>query len=137
MSSRRAGSGVPAHQPTRSSMRLRSLILAAAILAANTATGATCLVVRDNNVKKVHASYGITTAAWTGEVHNTCRRPYDAILTVKFEDGEGRVVYKDVQVVIVTGGGSEKARRRIDIPSDRYNKIQNIDVGVDERERLR
>jgi len=118
-------------------MRLRNLILAAAILAANTAAGATCLVVRDNNVKKVHASYGITTADWTGTVRNSCKQPYDAILTVKFEDGKGRVVYKDVQVVIVQGGGKEQAHRRINIPTDRYKKIQNINVGVDERKRPR
>jgi len=118
-------------------MRLLNLILTAAVLTASTAAGAKCLVVHDNNMKKVRSSYGITTADWTGIVRNSCKQPYDAILTVKFEDGRGRVVYKDVQVVVVQGGGHEKARRRIDIPSDRYEKIRNIDVGVDERLRPR
>lgn len=119
-------------------MHLRVLFpVLLAVLASGTTVRAQCLVVRDNAVNEVNTRYGITTADWTGTVRNTCQEPYDAILTVKFEDSRGRVLYKDVQVVIVQGGQNEGARRRINIPADKYQQIDNIDVAIDERERPR
>lgn len=119
-------------------MRLCYIILTAvAALAAATAVRAQCLIVRDNSLQEVNSRYGITTADWSGTVHNTCQEPYDAFLTIKFEDKLGHVLYKDVQVVIVQGGQDESTKRRIDIPADKYEKIENIDVAVDERQRPR
>jgi hypothetical protein len=116
---------------------LQRFLIFIAVLAASAAVQARCLVVKDNDVNKIRTRYDLTTATWTGSVHNTCKAPYDATLTVKFEDGDGSVLYRAVQVVVLRGGREKETRRRVNIPADEYRQIRKIDVTVDEHLRPR
>ncbi len=107
------------------------------LLASAAAAAAECLFVQDNSMEEKETRYGITTAEWTADVRNDCDAPYDGTMTVKFKDADGRVLYKAVQIVAVRGGSRENARRRVNIPADKFKAIDTIDVAMEERERPR
>jgi hypothetical protein len=117
--------------------RLIPWLAACALVAVSGAGRAECLAVTDNSVQEQATRYGITTADWTGTVHNACAEPYDATLTVRFRDTDGRILYKAVQITRVRGGVRREVSRRVNIPDDKYRVIDSIDVAVEERQRPR
>lgn len=107
------------------------------IFAAGPAAGAECLSIKDNSIEEVDSGYGVTTAEWTASVHNSCDVPYDGTLTIRLMDTEGHVIYEAVQIVVVEGGYDENVSRRINISSDQFETLEDVEVAVKERERPR
>lgn len=94
-----------------------------------------CLAVRDNNIEKERTEHGITIAQWSAQIENACDESYDGTLTVQFLDDQGEVLHEALEVVIIESRGSMDTQRRINIPSDRYNKITRIKIDIRERKR--
>lgn len=121
--------------PPRRSVATRLILLLAFMT--SPAVGAGCLEVKDSSIEEKDSGYGVTTSEWTATIHNDCETPYDGTLTIRLMDAEGHVIYEAVQIVVVEGGYDENVSRRINISSDQFQSLEDIEVAVKERERPR
>lgn len=94
-----------------------------------------CLAIHDNNIREESTESGITIAEWSARVENVCDDSYDGTLTVQFLDDQGEVMHETLEIVIIEGRGSTDTRKRVNIPSDRYNRIARIKIDIRERKR--
>jgi hypothetical protein len=96
---------------------------------------AECLLVADAGVEIDEGETGAGELHWHARLENRCDRDQDAMLTVRFLDADGRVVYEVQDQLIVMRHGEHDAGRKIYVPAMYLDEIEAIDIELEARER--
>ncbi len=111
------------------------MILIASLGTAVSVPAAECLDVSDNQVEEMRTEYGMSTIEWSAEVRNECDVEYDGTLTVRLLDSEGEVLHEALEIIILQNNSTKSASKRITLPAENYEALDEISVGIRERER--
>lgn len=97
---------------------------------------AACVEVTGSTYEAAPADLGIVAVQWQAELSNGCSASYDADLTIRFVDEDGKPVYQSHDLIVVTRHGHAVARREFNIPVHDFERVQDVQVEVTaERER--
>lgn len=107
-----------------------------ALLATAGAHAAVCIEVTGSHYEAGPADLGVVAVQWSAELANGCGASYDADLTIRFVDENGKVVYLSHDLISVARHGMAVARREFNIPAHDFERVQGVQVEVAaERER--
>ncbi|SCZ56244.1 hypothetical protein [Thiohalomonas denitrificans] len=113
---------------------MRQLIGAILMVILSGGVQAACLHVTENGFE-VDEREVASSVSWHAVIENECEVPYDADLTVVFNDEEGEHLY-DVQDLVTVGRGEAvEAGKKIYMPSQYLPRIAEVDISIEERER--
>lgn len=120
---------------TEKETRLRLIFLICGLLWSSLLVAGDCIDVQSSEIRELDTEFGITTAEWLADIRNHCDEPYDATLTIKMVDEDGKVVHETLEIVIVESRGIKKTDLLMSIPEDRFVLIKEIEIDIDERVR--
>lgn len=96
---------------------------------------ADCLSVEGQSLALDDSQAGAAHVHWQAELKNRCNRAQDAMLTVQFLDTDGDTVYEVSDQRVVERMGSVKAGREVYVPASHAERIEDLRIRVEERER--
>ena len=96
---------------------------------------ADCLSVEGQSLALDDSQAGAAHVHWQAELKNQCNRAQDAMLTVQFLDTDGDTVYEVSDQRVVERMGSVKAGREVYVPASHAERIEDLRIRIEERER--
>ena len=96
---------------------------------------ADCLSVEGQSLALDDSQAGAAHVHWQAELKNRCNRAQDAMLTVQFLDAGGDTVYEVSEQLVIERMGRVGAGREVYVPTNHAERIEDLRIQVEERER--
>ena len=96
---------------------------------------AACVTLSEEGLSLDDSERGAAQATWQARLENRCERAQDVMLTVRFVDAEGKRVYDVRDQLVLERLGQLTMEREVYVPAMYIERIEGLEILVNERER--